>query len=286
MSPSTLGNTLRDARAKKSLSLDEVHAKIKIHPRVIQLLEEGHFEKLPSPLFAKSFLRSYAEFLGVNADEVLEAYKKEEGVAPKDPNQVLFIKSVDEKKEDDWSQGPWTQILVGIVILAAVTLFLIFIFREAPVLFQKVQASFQKSSQAVPKVAAAATPSKKASTKKALTRTTSGGEVKKSPEWVRSFEQGNFPKVGKKTPLELRLRALDNVWLRVTVDGQIAYQGILGRNAVDTWVAKEGIELWTGNASNMFLSVNRVSLGSPGRGMIRKMVITREGVRISSAENR
>ena len=74
--------------------------------------------------------------------------------------------------------------------------------------------------------------------------------------------------------------------MRVTGDGKVLYQGILGRNAVDTWTAKESLELWTGNAANMFLSVNRFSLGSPGRGMIRKMIITREGVRIPTPENR
>ena len=62
----SIGNTLKDARNKKTLSYDEVHAKIKIHPRVLQLLEEEKFDKLPSPLFAKSFLKSYAEFLEVN----------------------------------------------------------------------------------------------------------------------------------------------------------------------------------------------------------------------------
>ena len=65
---SSIGTVLKEARTKKSISLEDVHSKIKIHPRVLQLLEEDKFEKLPSSVFAKSFLKSYAEFLEVNSE--------------------------------------------------------------------------------------------------------------------------------------------------------------------------------------------------------------------------
>lgn len=282
MSAAVIGNILKEARNKKSISLDEVHAKIKIHPRVIQLLEEGKFEKLPSPLFAKSFLKSYAEFLGVNPDEVLDAYGKESDEIKKEPDQVLFIKSVDEKKELDWAQSNAVKMtmLIAAVILGG--LFLSYAVKHAPVWFEKIKASGAKTLFP----ARAAEPARAPAKTQAAQETKKKEAAARSEEWVRSVEQGNFPKVSKKTPLELRLRALDNVWVRITGDGKTLYQGILGRNAVETWAAKDTLEIWTGNAANMFLSVNRTSLGSPGRGMIRKMIITREGVRIPSPENR
>ena len=85
----SIGSVLKEARNKKSISLEEVHSRIKIHPRVIQLLEDDKFDKLPSPVFVKSFLKSYAEFLEVNPEEIVRAYDKE---GRKDPAQVLFIK--------------------------------------------------------------------------------------------------------------------------------------------------------------------------------------------------
>ncbi len=281
MSTIAIGGALKEARSKKSLSLDEVHAKIKIHPRVLQLLEEGKFDKLPSPLFAKSFLRSYAEFLGVNPDEVMDAYGKEGEAVRKEPDQVLFIKSVDERKEINWADKNWVKMTALIAALLVGGLLLSFAVKHASSWFQKNKSAVSAKSWFTPKTAAQ--DSKSQLKTEAAARKT---EIKKSEEWVRSVEQGSFPKISKKAPLELRVRALDNVWIRVTADGKTAYQGILGRNAVETWPAKETLELWTGNASNMFLSINRYSLGSPGKGMVRKMIITREGVRIPATENR
>ena len=93
---SSIGSVLREARSKKSISLEEVHSRIKIHPHVIELLEGDEFEKLPSPVFVKSFLRSYAEFLEVNPEEIVRAYDKGER---KDPAQILFIKSAAEREK-------------------------------------------------------------------------------------------------------------------------------------------------------------------------------------------
>ena len=282
MSTAVIGNVLKEARTKKSLSLDEVHAKIKIHPRVLQLLEEGKFEKLPSPLFAKSFLRSYAEFLGVNPEEVMDAYGKEGESVRKEPEQVLFIKTVDERKEENWAQKNIVKTVVFIAVLVIGGLLISFVFKHASAWTRNIKLSNPIAGLA-PKTGKAQP--NRVSVKTAVAET-SIKEVKKNEEFVRSFELGNFPKISKKTALELRLRALDNVWVRVNADGKIMYQGILGRNAVDTWTAKNGFEIWTGNAANMFLSVNRSSLGSPGKGMVRKMIITREGVRIAASENR
>ena len=44
----SIGAVLKEARTKKSITLEDVHAKLKIHPRVLQLLEEDKFDKLPS----------------------------------------------------------------------------------------------------------------------------------------------------------------------------------------------------------------------------------------------
>ena len=100
-------------------------------------------------------------------------------------------------------------------------------------------------------------------------------------EWLRSTEQGNFPEIKKSAPLELQVKALDNVWLRVTCDGKVLFQSILKRGAAETWKAKEKIEIWTGNSSSMYLMLNNFGIGSPGKGVIKKMLITHEGVRIS-----
>ena len=101
-------------------------------------------------------------------------------------------------------------------------------------------------------------------------------------EWIRRPEQNNFPKITVNTPLSLTIKALDTVWLKVTCDGKVLYESTMRRGMSDTWTAAGQIEIWTGNSSNMNLVLNRVNLGSPGKGVVKKMLVSREGVKILS----
>src|SRR3989338_909487 len=102
----------------------------------------------------------------------------------------------------------------------------------------------------------------------------------KSDGWIRSIVQGNFPNLEKTSPLKLKIKALDNVWLRVTCDGKVLFQSILKRGTSEVWTANTAVEIWTGNSSNMTLSLNGFSLGSPGRGVVKKLTVTHQGVKI------
>jgi transcriptional regulator with XRE-family HTH domain len=69
--PPTLGQRLKHAREKRGLSLVEIAHCTKIPVRRLQDLEDDNLTRFGSLTYARSFLRSYADFLGVNADEVL-----------------------------------------------------------------------------------------------------------------------------------------------------------------------------------------------------------------------
>ena len=265
----SIGGALKEARSKKTLSLEEVHAKIKIHPRVLQLLEEEKFDKLPSPLFAKSFLKSYAEFLEVNPDEVIQAYERS---GAKDPEQTIYIKPAEAKGGSFDFQK----------ILLILPLFLIgvFMFAAAFHYFSKPK----KPAVVVKSARAGRSPRALAEAPKPAPKSEAPKKI--SDDWLRSAEAGNFPAIDKKTPIDLELKAADAVWVAVTVDGKVLFQGILKKGAVEKWAANDAIEIWTGNASNMLLSVNKTSIGSPGKGTIRRMQFTRDGVRILPKESR
>lgn len=267
---SSIGTALKEARAKKSVSLEEVHSRIKIHPRVLQLLEENKFEKLPSPLFVKSFLKSYAEFLEINPEDILRTYEKEER---KDPDQVLFIKPAAERERKPVFNKNWI-LIPGIVLGAVVCIFLVF----AGVKTAAGWVSKQKwSLPSMPKTEKKAKESPKAAPAKSPEKE----KAKASDEWLRSVESGNFPKIAKKTPLNLTIKAVDAVWLKVTCDGKVLFQNILKKGNSENWTAASEMEIWTGNSSSMVLTLNKYSLGSPGKGVVKRMVINRDGVKVS-----
>jgi cytoskeletal protein RodZ len=263
---SSIGTLLKEARSRKAISLEEVHSRIKIHPRVLQLLEDDKFDKLPSPLFVKSFLKSYAEFLEVNPDEIVRTYEREK----KEPEQVLYLKTQTEKR----LIRPVPPQVAGAIAIVAVVLVSGFL---AFTLFRAAGGWIAKAQSARPKAVKAAARPKQAKPKPAP----AAPAPTPSGEWLRSVELGNFPKLAAKTPLELTITAADSVWLRVTCDGKVLFQSILKKGASETWKASNAVEIWTGNSSNMQLFLNRFPLGSPGKGVIRKLVVSHDGVRIA-----
>jgi len=81
--------------------------------------------------------------------------------------------------------------------------------------------------------------------------------------------------------LRIALKAKDNCWLKVCVDGKIVYQGILKKGRQESWEAEDKIELNVGNAAALILEVGGKILSPLGRkGQVIKALITREGVSI------
>ena len=64
----SLGDTLRKARKASDLSIEEVSDSAKIPKPVIEALEAENFGFFTSPLYARSFLKQYAEFIGAEVE--------------------------------------------------------------------------------------------------------------------------------------------------------------------------------------------------------------------------
>jgi len=274
---SSIGVLLRETRTKKAISLEEVHAKIKIHPRVLELLEENRFEKLPSPLFVKSFLKSYAEYLELSVDEVIQSYEKQER---REPEQVLFIKPAEMREKAQRPTPKWVAGLgVGLTVVVAASLLIFGIVKIANRL-SEIKWPTAPAAKARPRPAPKTASPAKTATARAQPAAKPAEAKKASAGWLRTPEMNNFPRIAKKTPLELQIKAIDAVWVHITCDGKVLFQGILKRGVAENWTANDSIEVWTGNPSNMYLTLNKSDLGSPGKGSVKRMKITRDGVRI------
>jgi cytoskeletal protein RodZ len=70
----TFGDKFRKQREKKGISLDDVSNVTKIGSRMLQAIEEEHFDRLPGGVFNKGFIRAYAKHLGLNDEEAVNDY--------------------------------------------------------------------------------------------------------------------------------------------------------------------------------------------------------------------
>lgn len=72
-----VGQRLHQERNKRQLSLDDIAQATKIKPRFLAAIERGEYEKLPSPAYAKGFVRNYAAYLGLPRTEVTALFRRE-----------------------------------------------------------------------------------------------------------------------------------------------------------------------------------------------------------------
>jgi hypothetical protein len=71
-----IGPTLRDARGRRDLSLEDVEAATKIRARYLRALENEEWDVLPGGAYTRAFLRTYASYLGLDGERLAEDYRE------------------------------------------------------------------------------------------------------------------------------------------------------------------------------------------------------------------
>jgi cytoskeletal protein RodZ len=70
-----IGSTLREARMRERIDVSEIEAQTKIRAKYLRALENEEWSLLPGPTFVKSFLRTYAQALGLDGKALVEEYR-------------------------------------------------------------------------------------------------------------------------------------------------------------------------------------------------------------------
>jgi cytoskeleton protein RodZ len=111
----TVGQDLRAARQRKGEDLATVSKALKIRKDHLEALEESNFEKLPGRAYALGFVRTYAEYLGLDGPACIERFKAE--IAGRDSNTDDQVRlSVPEERK--WPQG--SIVFVVLLVIAAI----------------------------------------------------------------------------------------------------------------------------------------------------------------------
>ena len=78
---SQLGERLREARESQGISMAQAAVETRILQRYLVALEEGDYQHLPGDVYARGFIRNYADYLGIPAEELIELYRRERGMS-------------------------------------------------------------------------------------------------------------------------------------------------------------------------------------------------------------
>lgn len=74
MSLMEIGQTLKKERKRQQLSLEDVYATTKIGMDILRAIEEADLDQMPHLVYARGFIRNYADFLGLSGEEIVRAF--------------------------------------------------------------------------------------------------------------------------------------------------------------------------------------------------------------------
>jgi hypothetical protein len=121
-----IGETLREARMRAKIDVSEVEAKTKIRAKYLRALENEEWGLLPGPTFVRSFLRTYADYLGLDSKLLVEEYRlrhehpSELDLAPITPN-LGTERRASRIRPPRLSRG-W---IIGLSVLAIIALLIV-----------------------------------------------------------------------------------------------------------------------------------------------------------------
>jgi cytoskeleton protein RodZ len=108
------GERLLVARNEKRVTVAEIAKELHISEQKVEALERNEFETLGAQVFAKGYIRKYAQMVGADADEIVADYDE---LAAADTQPVFKAR---RRPRREMSPGPWIVVIVLIIIAATV----------------------------------------------------------------------------------------------------------------------------------------------------------------------
>jgi cytoskeleton protein RodZ len=290
---SELGRLLYEARTARQLSLADVEAVTRIRQKYLEALETGDYARLPRGTVARGFLRTYAAYLGLDVQGVLDLYTQESGdsnpeiaiAEPGKPRLIdyrpLEVELVDPMAGPRWL--PWVAALLVVAALAIAGWW--FLNRNPgwnPLAALGPAPSVTPTSTATQWVVTA-TPRPSLTPTAPLPDPTSDllplptPTVPASP--TPTLRPTTTPEVV--AALALEVQTSQRAWIRITVDGQVVDEGSFEANTSLVYEADNSITVRTGNGGGVTLILNGEDLGlmgDVGQVIERSWVKDQEGV--------
>lgn len=226
------------------LTLAQVEAEIRVRERILAALESGEYASLPAPVYSRGFVRTYARFLGLDPEAAVAEFDRNQGAAVEPPPAV--IPAVTPVRLP--SRLPLTILLVVAGGVALVLLFNLLLpqIGNFPLAFP----SPSPSPSATATFTALPSPTPTVTLLPTLTPTSQPS-----------------PCPTPLTGVEIQVRVTDRVWLRVEVDRQLAFEGLLEAGDTRVWSGREEVRIRSGKAGETLITYNgryQGPMGAPG----------------------
>lgn len=110
-----VGEILRRARLHYGQSLEDIERNLRIRAELIEAIEKGDSKKLPGRVYAIGFVRSYAEYLGLDGEKMVQLFKVQSVGVTEKPELNFPVAASDSKVPSLWLVGG--SVALGILLL-------------------------------------------------------------------------------------------------------------------------------------------------------------------------
>ena len=256
-----IGDLLRRERERQNLSIKDIEKATSIRALYIDAIEKGEYKTLPGEVYAKGFVRNYANYLKLNANEIVNAFNEEmhpqeelqDAAGSSSAEEARQEQSAERNREEyrgpkitslesypmeKKSHGVRNALMVAAVVFVVAFAALIAFGGDeepsAPAPRAKTQTQQgQKQTEAAPKPAA--------------------------------------------DGVEMKLSFTDRCWTEVVVDGKTEFEGTAEKGKVLTLKGKDKVRITAGNAGALHYSLNGKDMGAIGqKGEVVEKTFTKE----------
>lgn len=114
------GQYFRQQREERGLSLKEVENATSIRAVYLEAIEQGRFHQVISPIYAKGFVRQYANFIGLDGDRFIQEYSHLFGKSQDKVDEVLGIGTLEPRNSQQQTAWLPQAAMAGVVFLVLV----------------------------------------------------------------------------------------------------------------------------------------------------------------------
>jgi cytoskeletal protein RodZ len=273
----SFGETLRREREMRGVTLQEIAAATKISVRFLEALEREEFHKLPGGIFNRSFVRAYANYLGLDEDHVIAEFQLAAG--PRGEIDIGRVAVQRPRPAEEASRRPWLAILLAALMLSGG--YAVYHYSRGTPL---PEAPLPERSSPSGKGTAPPAPAPAGGTEASRAGSEGQGEsAQRDAQLGGSFGGESVFVPGADEGLVLQIAATEQSWVAVDADGRTTLQRVLDPNEIQTLRAKDSFDITTGNAQGIILTLNGETLRPLGRrGEVKTLRLTRADVKKTS----
>jgi cytoskeletal protein RodZ len=278
-----IGQKLRQRRELLGLSLRDVERHTHLRINNLQALEAGNLEQLLSPVQARGMLGAYAEFLGLDSEALLLQFA--EGLQARLRQRAAERPARRSRPISHALRLPTSVrwfFSIEFIVTVALSLGLMGFFLWAAIRIFAMQGA-QVASPTAPPIAAVLLASESEtptpSPSPVLSTPTPSTPLAFLPQATESTAQVTPPSAGAEAGVRVYVTVRQRAWMRVIVDGQVAFEGRVIPGSAYQFVGEQQVEILSGNAAALQIFYNQQDYGPLGLfGQVVHQIFTRQGV--------